>query len=57
MLHAWRNSYKVLIGKPEGKRTFWKPTNGWDYKIEMEYDIRMWIGFIWLRTETSGRFL
>jgi hypothetical protein len=34
--------------KSEGKRT----TSSWEDNTEM--DMRIWTGFIWLRTESSG---
>jgi len=27
--------YRVLVGKPEGKRTLWRPERGWQDYIEM----------------------
>jgi hypothetical protein len=29
-----RGVYKVLVGKPEGKRPLGKPRHRWDYNIE-----------------------
>jgi hypothetical protein len=47
-------SYKILIGKREGKRTLERPSLGrgkvW---ILEKSDLRVWIGFVWLRTGTS----
>jgi hypothetical protein len=31
-----RNMYRVLIGKPEGKRTLERPRRGWDEGIRMD---------------------
>jgi hypothetical protein len=31
-----RNAYKVLVGKPGGKRTFRKPRHRWESNIEIE---------------------
>jgi hypothetical protein len=57
-----RNSYRILMGKPEGKRPLGRPKCRWVEKIKM--DLREmgwngveWIGLIWLRTGTSGRVL
>jgi hypothetical protein len=53
--------YKVLAGKPEGKRPLGKSTRMWEDGIRM--DLReislggVWIGFDWLRTETGGGLL
>jgi hypothetical protein len=44
-----RGVYRVLVGKPEGKRRLGKPRRRWEYNIEM--DLRM-IGFYganWIR--------
>jgi hypothetical protein len=47
--------YKVLVGKPEGKRPLGR--RRWEDGIRMdlwEIDLRVWIGFDWLRTGTGG---
>jgi hypothetical protein len=31
-----RNVYRVLMGKPEGKRQFERPRNRWEYGIRMD---------------------
>jgi hypothetical protein len=36
-----RGTYRVLVGKPEGKK----------------WVRRVWTGLIWMRMETSGRLL
>ena len=43
-----RNAYKVLVGKPEGKRHLWRPRYRWEYNIKMDLrelgcDPRDWI--------------
>jgi hypothetical protein len=57
-----RNVYKVLVGKPEGKRLLGRPRRRWEDGIRM--DLReiglgggVWIGLDWLRTGTSGGLL
>jgi hypothetical protein len=55
-----RNVYKVLVGKPEGKRPLGRPRHRWEDGIRM--DLRetglggggVWIVFDWLRTGTGG---
>jgi hypothetical protein len=48
-----RKVYKVLVGKPEGKRPLGRPRRKWEDGIRM--DLRElglgggWIGFDWLR--------
>jgi hypothetical protein len=56
-----RNVYRVLVGKPEGKRPLGRPRNGWEDGIKM--DVREigwgggWSGFIWLRIGIFGGLL
>jgi hypothetical protein len=56
-----RKVYKVLVGKPEGKRPLGRPRRRWDDVIRMEIrEIGLgggWMGFDWIRTGTSGRLL
>jgi hypothetical protein len=55
-----RKVYKVLVGKPEGKRPLGRPRRRWKYGIRMdlrEIVLGVWIGFDWLRTGTSGWLL
>jgi hypothetical protein len=46
-----RNTYRILVGKPEGKRPLGRPRRRWVDNIEM--DGMVWIGLIWLRIGTS----
>jgi hypothetical protein len=52
-----RKVYKVLVGKPEGKRPLGRPR--WEDGIRMDLrEIGLgWIGFDWLRTGTGGGLL
>jgi hypothetical protein len=54
-----RNAYRILVGKPEGKRPLVRPRRRWVDNIKM--DLREmgweWIGLIWLRIGTSGGLL
>jgi hypothetical protein len=34
-----KNAYKILVGKPEGKRPFGRPRRRWDDNIKMARDI------------------
>jgi hypothetical protein len=55
-----RKMYKVLVGKPEGKRPLERPKPRWEDGIRMdlrETDLGVWIGFDWLRIETGGGLL
>jgi hypothetical protein len=55
-----RNVYRVLVGKPEGKRPLERPRRRWEVGIKM--DLReigwgVWSGFTWLRIEAIGVLL
>jgi hypothetical protein len=49
-----RKLYKVLVGKPEGKRPLGKPRRRMDLG---EIGLGVWIGFDWLRIGTGGGLL
>jgi hypothetical protein len=48
-----RNAYKILIGKPEGKRPLQGPRHRQDNNIKVDC-MTVWSGFIWLRIEING---
>jgi hypothetical protein len=56
-----RKVYKVLVGKPEGKRPLGRPRRRWEDGIKMdlrETDLGgVWIGFDCLRTGTGDGLL
>jgi hypothetical protein len=51
--------YRVLVGKPEGKRPLGRPRRRWEDGIRI--DLReigwVWSGFSWLRIGTCGGLL
>jgi hypothetical protein len=53
-----RKVYKVLVGKPEGKRPLERPRHSWEDGIRMDLGEGeggvVWIGFSWLRIGPSG---
>jgi len=52
--------YRVLVGKPEGKRPFGRPGRRLENDIKMELEeVRWgsWAGLIWLRIGTGGGLL
>jgi hypothetical protein len=50
-----RNAYRILVGKPEGKRPLGRPRRRWVENIKMDLRERIiWVGLIWLRIGTSG---
>jgi hypothetical protein len=55
-----RKVYKVLVGKPEGKRPLGRPRRRWEDGIRMdltENGLGVWIGINWLRIRTGGGLL
>jgi hypothetical protein len=58
-----RKVYKVLVGKPEGKRQLGRLRHSWQDGIRMDLtDIGwlgggVWSGSIWLRIQTGCRLL
>jgi hypothetical protein len=54
------NAYRILVGKPEGKRPLGRPRRRWVDNIKMYLREIEWmerIGLIWLRIGTSGGLL
>jgi hypothetical protein len=51
-----RNEYKILVGKPEGKRNLGRHRHGWEdiRKDLREIGGKVWSGCNWLRIGTSG---
>jgi hypothetical protein len=55
-----RKVYKVLVGKPEGKRPLGRPRLRWEMGSEWilgRLVWGVWIGFDWLRTGAAGGLL
>ena len=57
-----RGAYRVLIGKPEGKRLLGIPRHKWEDNIKMDLkEVGLgrgaWTGSIWLRIGTVGGLL
>ena len=52
-----RGVYRILVGKPEGKRPLWRPRLGWEDNIDMEIqevECSLWTVASWLRMEVGG---
>jgi hypothetical protein len=52
-----RGAYRVLVGKPEGKRQLGRPRRRLEGSIKMdlqEVGLAAWIGFSWLRIGSGG---
>jgi hypothetical protein len=43
-----RNVYRVLVGKPEGKRPLERPRRGWEDGIKMDLGEIGWGGVEWI---------
>jgi len=60
LMKVRRHAYRVLVGKPEGRRPLGTPTRRWDENIKMdlqEVAWGAWAELIWLRTGTAGDLL
>jgi len=60
MIGERRDAYRVLVGRPEGKRPLGRPRLIWEDKIKMylkEVRRGAWTGLIWLRTGKGGELL
>jgi len=52
--------YRVLVGKPEGKKPLGRPRRGWGIIlmwIFRKWDVGAWTGSSWLRIGTGGGYL
>jgi hypothetical protein len=54
-----RNAYRILVGKPDGKRPLGRTRRRWadNIKIDLRQDGTVWTGSSWLRIGTSGGLL
>jgi hypothetical protein len=55
-----RNVYRILVGKPRGKRPLGRPRRRLVDNIKMDLrggDGVVWTGLVWLRIGTSGELL
>jgi len=55
-----KDVYRVLVGKPEGKRPLGRPRRRWKCNIKMDLQqvgCGLWTGSSWLRTGTGGAYL
>jgi hypothetical protein len=55
-----RGIYRVLVRKPEGKRTLVRPRSRWEDNIKIdlqEVGCGVWTGSSWLRIGTDGERL
>ena len=55
-----RGAYKVLVGKPEGRRPLVRPKRRWEANIKMgfqEVKCGAWTRFMWPMIGAGGGFL
>jgi hypothetical protein len=55
-----RNTYRIFLGKPEGKRPLGRPRCRWVKNIKLDLREIRWCGIdcsIWIRIGTSGGLL
>ena len=55
-----RGVYRVLVGKPKGKRLLGRPRRRWEDNIKVdlqEVGCGVWTGSSWLRIGTGGGHL
>jgi hypothetical protein len=55
-----RGVYRVLVGKPERKRSLWRPRRRWEDNIKMDFrkwDVGVRTESMWLRIGTGGGHL
>jgi len=52
-----RGVYRVLVGKPEGKRPLGRSRCRWEDNIKMKWDVGVWTGSSQLRIGTGGGHL
>jgi hypothetical protein len=43
-----RNTYRILVGKPEGKRLLGRPRHRWAYNIKMDLRKIEWDNMDWI---------
>jgi hypothetical protein len=53
----WSDVYRVLVGKPEGKRPLGRPMRRWENNIKMELQEVGCEGMMWLRIGTGDWLL
>jgi hypothetical protein len=48
-----RNLYRILVGKPEGKRTIARPRHRWEDNIKMDARETRWNGVAWINLDQN----
>jgi hypothetical protein len=48
LIGEMRNAYKILVGKPEGKRPLGRPTRRWDDSLRIDHRGTGWEDVDWM---------
>jgi hypothetical protein len=54
-----RGAYRILVGRPEVRKSLGRPRRRWEANIKMdlqEVEWGAWTGLIWLRIGTGGSY-
>jgi hypothetical protein len=54
MWHAWGSVYRVLVGRPEGKRQLGRPRRRWKDNVNMDLRETGIDGDNWIRLAQNG---
>jgi hypothetical protein len=49
-----RNAYRILVGKPDGKRPLGRPRRRWVDNIKMDLSWKEWTGMDWIDLAQDG---
>jgi hypothetical protein len=52
-----KGSYRVLVGRPEGRRPLLRPRRRWEDNIKVDLHGEAWTGLMWLGIGTGGGLL
>jgi hypothetical protein len=47
-------AYRILVGRPEGKRPLGRPRRRWEYNIKMDLQEVGWGGMDWIDLDQVG---
>jgi hypothetical protein len=43
-----RGAYRILVGRPEGRRPLGRPRRRWEDNIKMDFREARWVGMNWI---------
>jgi hypothetical protein len=47
-LEEKRDAYRILVGRPEGRRPLGRPRHRWEDNIKMDFQDVGWVGMDWI---------